>query len=64
MKVGDVIHSEEGLALKVSFQPLSRIQIAEGGAKLRSEIRMGAFFSALHQPHDPYAWDNLVYFCF
>lgn len=61
---GDFIHSEEGLALKVSFQPLSGIQIAEGGAKLRSEIRMGGFFSALHQPYDSNAWDRLVYFGF
>lgn len=48
---GDFIHSEEGLALlKVSFQPLSGIQIAEGGAKLRSEIRMGGFFLLCTNP--------------
>jgi len=64
LEEGDFIHSEEGLALKVSFQPLSGIQIAEGGAKLRSEIRMGGFFSALHQPYDWNAWDRLVYFGF
>lgn len=61
---GDFIHFEEGLALKVSFQPLSSIQIAEGGGKLRSEIRMGGFFSALHQRYDSNAWDRLVHFCF